>query len=120
MVERMLLARPGSVVATGQLPQLVVRDVDRGELQYISTVNGFLTDSPVLCSLLGRQSNHRGRARKEGGGESSHSALERQKERVAPLDGREGKSDDMDGMDGMAYDMMMGNYNRVALFVKEE
>lgn len=73
------------------LPPLNVRNLDRAELQYIATVNGFLRDSPTLCPLLDRQ--------------------------------RDIGSDDVDGeetkeeMDGMAYDMMMGNYStRVALF----
>eukprot|EP00804_Cyclotella_cryptica_P020009 CCRYP_007898-RB/>CCRYP_007898-RB protein AED:0.33 eAED:0.33 QI:0/0/0/1/1/1/2/0/542 len=35
------LARPGSVMATAQLPPLKVLNIDRGELQYISTVKGF-------------------------------------------------------------------------------
>jgi len=114
------LARPGSVTATGQLPPLVVRDVDRGELQYISTVNGFLTDSSVLCSLLDRQSNHKGRS--GGGGDPSHALERRMNEANARSGGgnaEEGKDSDAE-MDGIAYDMMMGNYNRVALFVNDE
>eukprot|EP00569_Conticribra_weissflogii_P020287 CAMPEP_0171427684 /NCGR_PEP_ID=MMETSP0881-20121228/4770_1 /TAXON_ID=67004 /ORGANISM="Thalassiosira weissflogii, Strain CCMP1336" /LENGTH=1579 /DNA_ID=CAMNT_0011947393 /DNA_START=177 /DNA_END=4916 /DNA_ORIENTATION=- len=105
------LARPGSVLATSQLPPLVVRNVDRAELQYISTVNGFLTDSPVLCALLDRQSKQRNRNRgmlAAGGG----NAEEKKSDDIV----EEGK----DEMDGMAYDMMMGNYNRIALFVNEE
>ena len=58
MVDRTALARPGSVVATGQFLPLVVWDGNRRELQYISMVNGFLANSPILCSLLDRQSNH--------------------------------------------------------------
>lgn len=100
------LALPGAVMASSQLPPLNVRNVDRGELQYISTVNGFLTESSVLCALLDRQS-----ARSRG-------LLAAKAEEEKSSDGaEEGKSDEMDGM---AYDMMMGNYNRVALFVNEE
>lgn len=101
------LARPGSAMATSQLPPLVVRNVDRGELQYISTVKGFLTESPVLCALLDRQSTQR---RGMLTGTNSD-------EKKAAGNTEEGKSGEMDGI---AYDMMMGNYNRVALFVNEE
>ncbi|KAL7491178.1 hypothetical protein ACHAWT_000608 [Skeletonema menzelii] len=100
------LAHPGTVMASSQLPPLNVRNVDRGELQYISTVNGFLTESSVLCALLDRQSNR------------SRGLLAAKAEEEKSSDGaEEGNSD---GMDVMAYDMMMGNYNRVALFVNEE
>ena len=93
-------------MASSQLPPLNVRNVDRGELQYISTVNGFLTESNVLCALLDRQS-----ARSRG-------LLAAKAEEEKSSDGAE--EGNADGMDGMAYDMMMGNYNRVALFVNEE
>lgn len=100
------LAHPGTVMASSQLPPLNVRNVDRGELQYISTVNGFLTESSVLCALLDRQSNR------------SRGLLAAKAEEEKSSDGAE--EGNADGMDGMAYDMMMGNYNRVALFVNEE
>jgi len=101
------LAHPGTVMASSQLPPLNVRNVDRGELQYISTVNGFLTESSVLCALLDRQNTR------------SRGLLAAKAEEEKSSDGgvEEGNAD---GMDGMAYDMMMGNYNRVALFVNEE
>lgn len=102
------MSLPGSVMASSQLPPLNVRNVDRGELQYISTVNGFLTESSVLCALLDRQST-----RSRG----SLSAGANEEEEKSSDGAKEGKSDEMDGM---AYDMMMGNYNRVALFVNEE
>ena len=41
--------------ASKMLPPLNVRNLDRAELQYIATVNGFLRDSPTLCALLDRQ-----------------------------------------------------------------
>lgn len=116
------LARgPGGAVmsssAAGQLPPLKVQSVDRGELQYISTVNSFLTDSPVLCSLLDRQSNRGGRGA-NAGGESQRDAQKKKSDNAVIDLSEDGKSPD--DMDGMAYDMMMGNYNRVALFVNEE
>ena len=106
----------GSVMSNGQLPPLAVRNVDRSELQYISTVNNFLTDSPVLCSLLDRQSNRRARG-SGGAGVGGVSLLEKKSDDRDAAQEEEGKSD---GMDDMAYNMMMGNYNQVALFVNEE
>ena len=113
-----------------QLPPLVVRSVDRGELQYVSTVNNFLTDSPVLCSLLDRQSVDRGRkaitsggdgGRRGGGGggggggESHPSEEEKSSDEI-----KDGKSSE-EIMSIIAYDMMMGNFGRrVALFASEE
>jgi hypothetical protein len=102
------LVLPGFVMASYQLPPLNVRNVDRGELQYISTVNGFLTESSVLCALLDRQST-RSRGLLSSGA--------KEEEEKSSDNNEEGKSDEMDGI---AYDMMMGNYNRVALFVNEE
>lgn len=101
------LVRPGSLTAVTPLPPLKVQNIDRGELQYISTVKGFLTESPVLCSLLDRFA---ARSRMQiADGESKEKKLDK--------DAEEGKSDEMDGM---AYDMIMGNYNRVALFLNKE
>jgi len=88
----------------GILPPLNVRNLDRAELQYVATVNGFLKESPMLCSLLDRQHNigMKGSAQEVEG---------LQEEKEVPLE----------DMDGMAYDMMMGNYStRVALFVSAE
>ena len=111
-----VLLRPG-VMATS-LPPLVVRDVDRGELQYVSTVNGFLTDSPVLCSLLDRQSNHnRGSKDRVAGGEGAHGGSVLEKRLKSSLL-TEGEAEELENED-LAYDMMMGNYNRVALFVND-
>lgn len=77
--------------ASKMLPPLNVRNLDRAELQYIATVNGFLRDSPTLCALLDRQRD------------------------IGP-DGGEGE-ETKEEMDGMAYDMMMGNFStRVAIF----
>ena len=87
------------------LPPLKVMNIDRGELQYASTVKGFLTESPVLCSLLDRFAARSRMPIIASGAEEKEEGIE------------EGKSDEMDGM---AYDMMMGNYNRVALFLNKE
>jgi hypothetical protein len=106
-----------------QLPPLVVRNIDRGDLQYISTVNNFLTDSPVLCALLDRQSVVSSSSRvisaeKNKGGDSNNNT------NVAIIN-EEGKAEggnkSDDNMSLMAYDMMMGNFGRrVALFVSED
>lgn len=101
------LVRPGSLTAVTPLPPLTVQNIDRGELQYISTVKGFLTESPVLCSLLDRFA---ARSRMQiAAGESEEKKLDKGAE--------EGKSEEMDAM---AHDMIMGNYNRVALFLNKE
>ncbi|KAL7541780.1 hypothetical protein ACHAXR_011217 [Thalassiosira sp. AJA248-18] len=118
VVERTAADMAGAL-ARRQLPPLAVRNVDRGELQYVSTVNGFLTDSPVLCSLLDRQSSHRGRGGGGGAVPGGDSLLDKKTDAPSTALTEEGKSPS-DEMDGMAYDMMMGNYNRVALFVDEE
>lgn len=102
------LARPGSISSMTPLPQLKIQNIDRGELQYISTVKGFLTESPVLCSLLDRFVA-RSRMPIAAG---AHSEEKQAEEGV-----EEGKSDEMDGF---AYDMMMGNFNRMALFLNKE
>lgn len=80
--------------ASKMLPPLNVRNLDRAELQYIATVNGFLRDSPTLCALLDRQRD------------------------IGP----DGEGDETkEEMDGMAYDMMMGNFStRVAIFHSAE
>ena len=107
---------PGAA-APARLPPLVVRNVDRGELQYISTVNSFLTDSPVLCSLLDRQSGKSSAS--GGGGPDSNSNAQTKKESDSSAVNEEGKSPD--DMDQAAYDMMMGNYSgNMTLFVNEE
>ena len=79
--------------ASRLLPPLNVRNLDRAELQYIATVNGFLRDSPTLCALLDRQRD------------------------VGPDGGDGHGGETKEEMDGMAYDMMMGNFStRVAIF----
>ena len=95
--------------AASSLPPLKTRNVNRAELQYASTANGFLASSPALVALLERQRN---RGREGRGGD----------EEKTGDDG--GGADDKgtgEEMDGLAYDMLMGNYNtRMALFVSEE
>lgn len=82
------------------LQPLNVRNLDRAELQYVATVNGFLRDSPALCALLDRQ-------RDIGAGTNDLDAFEDEEKK--------------DEMDGMAYDMMMGNFStRVALYGSAE
>ncbi|KAL3822443.1 hypothetical protein ACHAXA_006871, partial [Cyclostephanos tholiformis] len=111
-----------------QLPPLIVRGVDRGELQYVSTVNNFLTDSPVLCALLDRQSVDRGGkaiisggdGAGQGGGVGGRGASHPSEEGKFSDDMKEGKSSE-EMMSIIAYDMMMGNFSRrVALFASEE
>lgn len=119
-------SRPGSrgyipsskLTSSSTLPTLTMRNVDRAELQYISTVNGFLSDSPVLCALLER---HRHATAVEKGKSASGSAS------VAggnisrdPMSSSEEKKSAVDEMDGIAYDMIMGNFSNLTLFLTEE
>lgn len=84
------------------LPPLNIRNLDRAELQYVATVNSFLRNSPTLCALLDRQRE-----------------IARDKEETPEMDGEEEKVEEKTGdvRDGMAYDLMMGNFaTRVAIF----
>jgi Exocyst complex component Sec3 len=104
VVERNSLGNRGQQGASSKdrlLQPLNVRNLDRAELQYVATVNGFLRDSPALCALLDRQ-------RDIGAGSNAH---------IDTFEDEEKK----DEMDGMAYDMMMGNFSaRVALYSSAE
>ena len=109
--------RLATAAASSALLPLTVRNVDRAELQYMSTVNGFLNLSPALCALFERQRYRSG----GGAGGDKHRAA-----RDTEADEAEAKSDGIsdagsnDGMDNFAYDMMMGNYNRFAIFTSKD
>jgi hypothetical protein len=82
------------------LPPLNIRNLDRGELQYVATVNSFLKADVTLCALPDRQRE-----------------LARDKEEGTIKDGGEEKEEKGGDLDGMAYDLMMGNFaTRVAIF----
>jgi hypothetical protein len=82
------------------LQPMNVRNFDRSELQYVATVNGFLRDSPALCSLLDRQ-------RDIGSGQPDLRDFEEDEKK--------------DEMDAMAYDIMMGNFStRVTIYSSAE
>lgn len=117
------------------LAPLNVRNLDRAELQYVATVNGFLRKSRLMCALLERQRNlvenqsnnqkNKTKAKKaiaaeeqnEGGDNEFAPADEDQQAKVS---GEETKID-MESMEEMAYDLMMGNFaTRVTLFHSEE
>jgi len=102
-----------AAAAANSLPPLTIRNVDRAELQYVSQVNNFLTASPALMALLERQ-----RSRSAGG----VGVKGKKKDGKDDRDGDKSKGEGKDGdeMDVVAYDMMMGNYDRQALFVSEE
>jgi hypothetical protein len=109
VVERNSMETGGASKERMFLPPLNVRNLDRAELQYVATVNGFLRESETLCVLLDRQ-----RALLNEDAEPS-AAL------VAASKRKEGKKDGADEMDEMAYDLMMGNFaTRVTLFHSEE
>jgi hypothetical protein len=86
------------------LPPLNIRNLDRAELQYVATVNAFLKTSPSLCALLDRQ---REIAREKDDAPGKEGDTKAEEEKTA-----EGTD-----LDGMAYDLMMGNFaTRVAIF----
>ena len=103
------------VHAATALPQLTMRNVDRAELQYISTVNGFLSSNPILCALLERQRNLAVGLEKKDMAGVKHSVV---RNRGTPGDMEE--KDNGVEVDGIAYDMIMGNFNKLALFTSEE
>jgi len=106
------------VHAATALPQLTMRNVDRAELQYISTVNGFLSDNPILCALLERQRNLAVGMEKKNAA-SKHSSL-RNRGTAGGTEEKTSSGEVDDEMDGIAYDMIMGNFTRLALFMSEE
>jgi hypothetical protein len=90
-------ATPGSSPKERLLQPLNVRNLDRAELQYVATVNGFLRDSPTLLALLDRQRD------------------------MGPGHGDDVEDEKKEEMDGIAYDMMMGNFStRVAIYNSAE
>ena len=82
-----------------KVPALNVRNLDRGELQYIATVNGFLRDSPPLFALVDRQRDIAG-----GNHQQAHDGDARREE-----------------MEQMASDMIKGNFStRYAIYKTAE
>lgn len=101
VVERSSLANTTTGKDRVLLPPLNIRNLDRAELQYVATVNNFLKTDSMLCALLDRQ---RELAREKDDGQVKEGGEE-----------KEEKSGDV--RDGMAYDLMMGNFaTRVAIF----
>ncbi len=113
----------GTSTATTSLPTLTMKNVDRAELQYISTVNGFLSDSPVLCTLLERHRNtitEKSKAIGSGGGVASGGGGGVGQLGHDTTTSSEEKKTAVDEMDGIAYDMIMGNFSNLTLFLTEE
>ena len=108
------------VHAATALPQLTMRNVDRAELQYISTVNGFLSDNPILCALLERQRNLAvGMKKKNAASKHSTSSI-RNRGAAGDTEEKTSSGEMDDEMDGIAYDMIMGNFTKLALFMSAE
>jgi len=94
--------KQGSSSTGNLLPPLTMRDIDRAELQYLSTVNAFLGESPILVALLDRQRN-------KGNDEKQYDEK------------TDGDEPEIEDMDETAYNMMMGHFsNRFTLFVSSE
>ena len=88
------------------LPFLSTHNIDKAELQYSSTINHFLSGSPILCALLERQRT------RQGDPNNAVEILDDIEDELGEKTAEE--------VDGMAYDMMMGNYSRYALFTTPE
>jgi hypothetical protein len=100
VVERSSLATTTTTKDRVLLPPLNIRNLDRAELQYVATVNSFLKADATLCALLDRQRE-----------------LARDREDGPIKEGGEEKEEKGGDRDGMAYDLMMGNFaTRVAIF----
>jgi len=102
VVERSTIGEGAGGKDRNLLPPLNIRNLDRAELQYVATVNAFLKNSHTLCALLDRQRE-----------------IARDKGDSPDMDGEEEKAEEKTGdvRDGMAYDLMMGNFaTRVAIF----
>jgi len=92
------------------LPPLSVRNIDRAELQYVATVNGFLQKSEMIRTLLERQ-----RKLVEGDQKSNDQDQQQLSQKT------KSEKVELSDMDAMAYDLMMGNFaTRVTLFHSEE
>ena len=98
---------------TNALPPLTMRNIDRSELQYVSTMNGFLADNPILLALLERQWNITTRGKRLGQSDSN-------KGKPRGLASHEEKSSGTDEMNGIAYDMIMGNFTNMTVFFNDE
>lgn len=92
------------------LPPLSVRNLDRADLQYLATVNGFLRDSEPLVELLERQRAYIDHDKQQA------AAFQK----TAASDGAEEKVMELEEMDALAYAIMMGNFHtRVSIFHSE-
>ena len=100
-----------------------VRNLDRAELQYVATVNKFLSKSPILCALLDRQREFY-RAQEQENDEAGVDALdgpERGAGGVATASADVPPSKLEEERDNLAYDLIMGNVSlRVTLYTEEE
>lgn len=98
---------------TNALPPLTMRNIDRSDLQYVSTMNGFLADNPILLALLERQWNITTRHKR-----MSQSDMNKGKSRGHAS--HEEKSNGADEMNVIAYDMIMGNFTDMTVFFNDE
>jgi len=110
------------------LPPLSTPDIDRAELQYLSTLNGFLSETPILCALLERERT-RNNLELNDGAKSPHNdessthpfrrrptprSSEQKQQATPPASSSLLPSNEPADMDAAAYDMMMGNYSATA------
>ena len=104
---------------TNFLMPLNVRNVDRAELQYIATINGFIPQNETIRTLLERQRklilDNETSITMLTTGPTSSMIAEKDSNTEAPPQPQQWD------MDEMAYDLMMGNFaTRVTLFHSED
>ncbi|CAB9497367.1 Pfam:Sec3 [Seminavis robusta] len=125
-----------NAAALATLPPLNVRNVDKAELQYVATVNGFLNQSPTVRALLARQKllaeDMRRDASDVGAGVGSSlltskstplidDGITSSKSKISDDASESKRKEAIEDMDNLAYDLMMGNFTtRVAIFHSDE
>lgn len=98
------------------LPPLTMKNVDRSELQYLSTVHGFLSENPSLRALLERQRHIVSNLKKV----STTTAAGDLRSKSRGFHYNEEKSRSVDDMDGIAYDIIMGNFSNMTIFFSDD
>jgi hypothetical protein len=129
--------------SNGYLPMLNIRNLDRAELSYVATVNGFVKHSTTLKVLLERQRQVLDQESSSAAATAQQQQQQQQSEDAAADNeaafGRKKKLKDstmtasssttkttpktmeVEEMDSMAYDLLMGNLaTRVTMFYSEE
>jgi hypothetical protein len=147
-IHAMLCASVVERYSNGYLPMLNIRNLDRAELSYVATVNGFVKHSTTLKVLLERQRQVLEHESSTTTTTTTTAAAQQQAEEADAADSNEAafgkkkkvkdsltsstktssssssetrKAMEVEDMDSMAYDLLMGNLaTRVTMFYSEE